>query len=415
MENRSFDHYFGSLSLLEGRKDVNGLIAGMSNLDVDGSAVPISHLAHAWAVQPDPGHGHQASLTQWNQGKNDGFVAQWQSLLPAKDRAAKTPWIMGYHTRQDLPVSYALADGFALCDRWHCALLGPTWPNRYHSHAATSAGMWANGDPFDGPTPYQALLDTGRSLRCYHAGDLWFPLLLSGIEFAAWQDTYLDGFFEDAQRGTLPNVAIVEPDFGFNDDHPPRDPRQGQLFLASVYEALRKSPQWNRSLMLVLYDEHGGFFDHVPPPEAKGETRGAEGFARLGFRIPGLVIGPLARRGETVHTLIEHSSVPGLYARLFGIPFINPRAELAGDLSEALSLDLVIDANRPEAAGVPVTEVPLDEAERRVRTPGGHGQPELERFFFEQGRLPRDRERAHRRRIDRYWAWCQALGTARFR
>src|SRR5690606_25750559 len=105
-----------------------------------------------------------------------------------------------------------------------------------------------------------------------------------------------EDFYEDAAAGALPNFSIVEPLYGLADDHPPAHPMAGQVFVQSVAKALAQGPQWNRSLLLVYYDEHGGFYDHVPPPTVP-DDRAADGFDRLGFRVPALVVSPWAQRG----------------------------------------------------------------------------------------------------------------------
>ncbi|MBT9554615.1 MAG: hypothetical protein IV100_01245, partial [Myxococcales bacterium] len=180
---------------------------------------------------------------------------------------------------------------------------------------------------------------------------------------------------------------------------PPNDIRQGELFIASVYEALRKSPKWDRTLLLVFYDEHGGLYDHVAPPKAAFDERAADGFDQLGFRIPGIAAGGLVRRGETIHTLIEHSSVPGLLSRIFELPFLNKRAELAGDLGTALSLDLRRDALRPVAPAMPAIEALFQDLDQAHMRP--FGQAELLDFAVQRGLTTRDGWRPALRKLHR--------------
>src|SRR5262249_3911563 len=134
MENRSFDHYFGSLALVEGRADVDGLTGAETNRAPDGATVAVHPLETY--TPADPPHDWDSAHTQWDRGANDGFVIAHAGADQAD--------VMGYHVRAQLPVSYALADQAALCHRWHCALLGPTWPNRFYLHAATSKGQKTN-------------------------------------------------------------------------------------------------------------------------------------------------------------------------------------------------------------------------------------------------------------------------------
>jgi phospholipase C len=411
MENRSFDHYLGSLSLLDGRADVDGLTAAMVNPAADGSPVGIRKLTTEHVISPDPPHSHAGALKQWNAGANDGFVRAWEPLLSGADKAKKLDYIMGYHTRETLPVTYALADAFTVCDRWFCSLLAPTWPNRFYTHAATADGHWSNKTPIDVPTPYPLLAQAGYTYGCYHANLLYFMVTITSMSIEDNHAAPLDQFFEHAAAGTLPNVSIVEPAFGSSSDHPPEDTRQGQVFISSVYEALRQSPHWERSMMVVLYDEHGGFFDHVAPPKVQGESRAAEGFDQLGFRIPGMVISPLAARGAAFHDVVDHASVPSLISNVFGLPHVNERSRLAGDLGGALTLDLRFDDARPAAPRMPRVDLSMEAFERGLGLP--YGQPELEQLAQAHG-IRRDLVE-ERRMAERALWHAERLGAVRVR
>lgn len=377
MENRSFDHYFGSLSLLEGRTDIDGLLAGMSNPARDGRVIAPRHLTSEYLIDPDPGHGHGDSMDQFNLGRNDGFVRNYEPKLDAST-ADRLDWPMGYYVRDQLPAFYTLADHFTLCERWFCSLLGPTWPNRYFSHAATSDGLWSNGTPLAARTIYANAMQAGLSVGCYRQHPVHFMMVVQDPAPGSYPSEPVETFFEHAAQGRLPNISVVEPNYGFNDDHPPHDVRLGQAFVAGVYEALRQSPQWDRTLMLVFYDEHGGFHDHVAPPTAAGETRVAEGFDQLGFRVPGMVIGPLARRGHVMRDVVDHASVPSLIANIFGLDHVNDRARLAGDLGAALDIELTLDANRVAPVALPEIAIP----DQKIRHAAGlpFGQPELAEY-----------------------------------
>lgn len=415
MENRSFDHYLGSLSLLDGRSDVDGLTAGMVNLDLNGAPVGIRKLTSEHIIDPDPSHSHPSALAQWNAGANDGFARSWDEVvmkhLPKSEQAKVHDYIMGYHTRETLPVTYALADAFTVCDRWFCSLLGPTWPNRFFTHAATSDGLWANTSVIDVPTPYPLLREAGYTFGCYHGNILYFLALITSMTLEEHNDAPLDAFFDAAKAGTLPNVSIVEPAFGVNSDHPPEDTRQGQIFLSSVYEALRQSPHWERSMMVVLYDEHGGFFDHVAPPKTQGETRAAEGFDQLGFRIPGMVISPLVKPGTAFHRVVDHASLPSLICNMFELPHINERARLAGDLGGALSIEMRFDDVRREPPKMPVVDLSMEAFERSMGRPTG--QPELEQYMASLGR--RRDLRVERQMAERALWHAERLGSVRIR
>lgn len=380
MENRSFDHYFSSLIIDEGRTDIIGADASFYNLASDGSTrIHPNWIRENYEITPDPPHGFASNNRQWNLGNNDGFVREWEQTmaganLATKDYESKLGLVMGYYKRSQLPALYTLADHFTLADQWYCSMLGPTWPNRKYSHAATSDGSRGNSGELRARTPYRELKSKGMTVKTYAALPFFhFGIIVQDLNVGL-ADT-MEDFFRDAENGTLPNVSVVEPDYSLNDDHPPQDIRLGQSFIASVYEALRKSPQWERSLMIVFYDEHGGFFDSQPPPTVEGEELAADGFDQLGFRVPALLIGPLVKRGHVFSEIVEHSSVPALISRVFELEQVNDRAALAGDLSLALDIELIEHAKRPPPPALGAIDVHHASIRHALAQP--FGQPEL--------------------------------------
>lgn len=336
MENRSFDHYFGSLSLLEG-KQVDGLRPGMANPRPDNSMSGIYR--ETLRCVADPPHGWVSTHAQVNGGRNDGFVLEHFKRVGA----AHGDEVMGYLTRAHLPISYALADEFALCDRWFCAVQGPTWPNRLFLHSAQSNGRTNNDLPvgagFRFPTIYDQLQAAGVTWKYYYS-DLPFLLLYSSLGRLADHIVPVAQYFEDARSGNLPQVSVVEPAFGLNDDHPPHDIRLGQAFISSVVHALGQSPHWRRSMFLLTYDEHGGFFDHVAPPKVQDE-RASEGFDDAGVRVPGLVISPWAKRGYVSSVVHEHSSWPALLERKFNLAPMTLRDANANSFDDVFDFDRI--------------------------------------------------------------------------
>jgi phospholipase C len=352
MENRSFDHYFGARRLLEGRP-VDGLQASFSNPRPDGTPVPPFALADR-CVQ-DPPHGWDASHRQVDDGRMDGFVREhWADV-----GALHGDQVMGYLQRSQLPVSYALADEFALCERWFCSVRGPTWPNRFYLHAAQSNGRKNNDFPsppgFKFKTIYDTLEEAGIDWKYYYT-DLPFLALFASLQRKTQRQATIQQFFDDARAGTLPKVCVVEPGFGLNDDHPPHDIQLGQAFISSVVNALGQSPQWSRSMLVLAYDEHGGFFDHVLPPTVDDE-RSADGFGALGMRVPGLIVSPWARRGFLSQTLYEHSSVPALIEFLHGLSPLTVRDANANYFLDVFDRDR-LNRNDPRPfPSLPVIEV----------------------------------------------------------
>jgi phospholipase C len=351
MENRSYDHWLGARSLLEG-KPGDGLLATMSNRDLDGNDIAVSPASGSLCV-PDPPHGWEQSHEQWASGVNAGFLTEHQRRAPG-DLAP-----MQYMTRQHLPVTWALADAYATCDRWFASVMGPTWPNRMYWLAGTSMGMQGNELPpedFTAPTIFHRLDEKAVPWKLYY-GDLPFLFLLGhGFDVdPVGRVLPIDDFYSDAAAGTLPPVTYLDPPFGYADDHPPHHPILGQQFLASVYTALANSPQWKDTLLVVTYDEHGGFFDHVPPPTV-ADDRAAMGFDQLGFRVPSLVIGPYVKQGFVSSVQRDHTSVLKHLETGFGLAPLTARSSAANDLSELIDTDRLTAGE----AAAPITLAPVD-------------------------------------------------------
>jgi phospholipase C len=396
MENRSFDHYLGRLKhdpSYPGASGVDGLVGNEANPDSNGDPVTVFKLTTF--TPPDPPHDWDPCHAQWDQGKNDGFV---KAHAGASERD-----VMGYHDRSQIKFTYWLADNFTVCDRWFASVMGPTWPNRFYLHAATSGGMKAN-NPFvvGGPrTIWEELKAKGLTGKNYSAGSVaWFTggfvgKVLSGVNPVVPMDT----FFEDAKKGTLPNFAIIDPDFQANDDHPSHDIQLGQAFMASVYNALAQSPQWSRLLFVITYDEHGGFFDHVPPPTCADER---PEFQRLGFRVPSIIIGPTVRRGYVHSVGLEHASVAATLATRFGIATLTDRMRGANDLSSAIDPRLVDD---PQAPPPPPPALLPFAASLLLDDAAPNSQPELEAMVA-RGMIP-PRFVDQRTRTERLRSWLQ--------
>lgn len=401
MENRSFDHYLGSLRVLEGRADVEGLTGSESNLTTGNVAVPV-HLLQDF-TPADPPHGWDACHAQWNAGANDGFVRAHAGANEAD--------VMGFHVRSQLPVTYALADAGVVCNRWFSGCLGPTWPNRYYLHGATSRGVQANVPALGFTSIFDRLAAASVDATNYYSDVAWATGGYGKLTGLAT----IERFFEDAEAGSLPPFSILDPSFvggGANDDHPDHDIRLGQALIGSVVAALGQSPQWSRCLLLVTYDEHGGFYDHVAPPETIDERAD---FRRLGFRVPSLVIGPTVRRGCAIDDVLEHSSVAATAARRWGLEPMNDRAAQAGDLSVCIDPSRIGDPLPPPV--IPQVAVSLGALRRRqelARRVGQVSHVELMRAI-DAVRPPRALDRrgdadAIARRV---LAWGERVGAVR--
>jgi phospholipase C len=365
MENRSFDHYLGTLKLLEGRA-VDGLTGNETNPAPNGTPVKVHQLTSG--KQDDPPHEWDAAHAQFNAGANDGFV---------KAHAGSSQEdVMGYFARAQLPITYALADSFAVCDRWFSSVMGPTWPNRFYLHGATSKGQKRNLPSAGLQSIFQALDQKGISNKNYFVDLPW----ASGGYFKLSGLAPLNDFLAAAAAGTLPQFSIIDPGFSSNDDHPSHDVALGQALIATVFTALAKSPQWSKCLFVLTYDENGGFYDHVPPPKTVDDL---PEFEQLGFRVPSIVCGPFVRNGCVVSTQYEHVSVISTVTTRFGLAPLNARVAATHDLSDCIDPAYLADPRTPPA--LPTLSISVPDALARVgRT---SSQPELEEMA-DRGLIP---------------------------
>ena len=342
LENRSFDHMLGYLSLEDGRTDIEGLKPGMTNT-ADGIVYPVAHLPATHVPDPrwDPDHSSKAADLQIGGGKMDGFAESYRQTLVGRGVPNPDPGlVMGYYNAADLPVYDHLATEFCVCDHWHSSVPGATWPNRLYALVGRADGSCDDKDP----PPIYAMHSFVRHLDASQVGWRWYSYafgtlrcadpeyLISHRErFAFVERTKLPleatladeilldpdsaSFLEDAARGTLAPVSWIDPlfkDFNLahavsNDDHPPSDVGAGQELVLLVYNALASGPLWDKTLLLVVYDEHGGFHDHVPPPEAPDDD--PVKFGRYGIRVPALVISPWVANRSVGHELYDHASI----------------------------------------------------------------------------------------------------------
>jgi phospholipase C len=342
MENRSFDHFFGWLPGANGRQ------AGLSYKDSAG----VSHPTHS--LPPDyqgcgfldPGHSYSDGRAQFHNGACDGFLFDGSDSDPAngKPNQANDIFAIGYYGQNDLPFLGAAGPAFTILDNYFCGIMAETYPNRFYMHAAQTDRLMNNSTTSTLPTIWDRLQEKGLSGR-YYFSDLPF-LALWGTKYASISKPFAQ-FLADAQAGTLPNVAFIDPRFEdegsgtSQDDHPHADIRNGEVFLNQIYNAVRSSPNWSKTVLIINFDEWGGFYDHVPPPTAPippasaaaGDTDG-----RLGFRVPCMVISPYARRNFVAHGQYDHTSILRMIEWRFGLPPLTVRDQTATNLAEVLNL-----------------------------------------------------------------------------
>jgi phospholipase C len=357
MENRSFDHMLGFLSIDQGRGDVDGPTLEMTN-DYRGETYRV-HPATSTRMSKaqDPCHSGWCVDEQLS-NKNSGFVSNY--MKTRKGPIVGPPDIvMAYHTAEQLPVYAYLADEFCVCNRWFCSVRGATMPNRCYAVAGTSNGLRNNLSP---TRPYN-VPSFVRHLKPeqwrWYSHDYVPMLWLIDPQFGLDQEAvpaYFDrrdilghrSFLERAAANDLPAVSWIDPNFfdltfgpaGSNDDHPPSDLHAGQKLVLQLFDALAQSELWEKTLLVITYDEHGGFFDHVEPGAA-ADDRAAMRF--YGPRVPALVVSPWIAKGKASDTVFDHTSIIKTILTRFGgdangqLPNMGARVAAANHLGELLT------------------------------------------------------------------------------
>jgi phospholipase C len=331
MENRSFDHLLGWLPGADGRQ------AGLTYTDRAGAPLSTYPLApdYQGCGLSDPDHSYAGGRIEYNGGLCDGWLRAGEN-----DRFA-----IGYYVKDDLSFLGNAAPAWTTCDRYFTSIMAGTYPNRVYQHAAQTDRLGNQLLPISNlPTIWDRLADHTIS-RKYYFSD--FPFLaLWGTKYVGISRPVSD-FFSDCRAGTLPSVSFVEPRFAgehlglSNDYHPHGDIRNAEAFLNSVYEAVISSPNWSSTVLVINFDEWGGFFDHVPPPTAAIPTAdaalGSDGL--MGFRVPALVISPWSPRGTVAHGTYDHTSVLKMIEWRWNMRPLTVRDANASNLADLLDFD----------------------------------------------------------------------------
>jgi phospholipase C len=379
LENRSFDHMLGfsGISGRDAENDsptrINGLTGAEKNT-FNGATFSVSEDADN--VMPvDPAHEFESVLAQlcgpgaiyapggcYPAIKNDGFVASYV----ASGGNSEPGEVMKCFAPAQLPALVTLAEEFAICDNWHASLPGPTWPNRMFAHAASSGGLdhspttqeiveWETigGFQFKAGSLFDALKRKGVPWRLYAGDD--FPMLggLKGISL--FDIRHYSSLAADLSQSIFPyNYIFIEPSYDVlnqyrnsTSQHPLTDVTLGEQLIKETYECLRSSPHWDTSVLIITWDEHGGFYDHAIPPAAvsPGDTAPSNKYNRYGFtfeqhgpRVPAIVISPLVPKNVIDHRLYDHASIPATIEAAFGIGYLTQRDAKANSLNALLSL-----------------------------------------------------------------------------
>jgi phospholipase C len=412
LENRSFDHMLG-WSGIHGTDASTGLPTAIDGLTgeetnplANGTTIPVSRGAR-YALTVDPRHEFADVLEQlggagagypkggpYPAAVNSGFASRFAGTFPA-DLAANGCAPMTAFTPDQVPVITQLAREFAVCDRWFSSLPGPTWPNRFFAHAASSGGLddspqagrsltdIAFGFKFANGTIYERLDQVGKGWFVVEGDAFPQALVLHGmLERVPGRFISFDALKSRlGQPGYGAALTFIEPDYGHvvgdgrnfmcgNSQHPLDDVTRGEAFIKEVYGCLRASQYWGTSLLLITYDEHGGFYDHVPPPSAVppgdawvDSTANVNGFGfdRLGVRVPAVVVSPLVPRGLVDHTQYDHSSISAAVRTIFGTTPLTARDAAANSFTHLASLseprtDTPMVLETPAASGIPDCE-----------------------------------------------------------
>lgn len=352
-ENRSFDHMLGYLSLEGGRTDIDGLDGTQSN-EYNGHVYRPEHLSDT-VFAPDPSHDW-SNVQKQLENNNGGFIENFANKDPDSPER-----ILNFFGRKEVPIFEHLSNQFCVCDRWFSPLPAATQPNRMYCLAGTSNGKVENRPIPQAPNgwnvkPIFEFLPNGVTWR-YYSHDVASLRFVKGYLTAG--TSKISTFYKQAQEGTLPNVCWIDPDFGYltypgpaNDDHPEHDITHGQNLIRRVYKALLTGPHWRKTLLIVVYDEHGGFYDHVSPKK----WTPADDYPNCrvyGVRVPALVISPWIRRrvayGRESHHLsaddviFDHTSILKTIAQRFckkadgSLPSITRRVDAANSLGPLLT------------------------------------------------------------------------------
>ena len=380
LENRSFDHMLGSLQAVV--PGLDGIDPAALRSNAVNGATFLQAPGAARTLANDPKHEHVDTMAQLaiqpnGTCANSGFVSDFARAYPASTSADQAE-IMKYFAVGTLPATHALAQTFTVCDKWFSSLPGPTWPNRFFAHSGTSLGhvlmpqglFDLNLHWYNQTTIYDRLNEKNISWKIYH-GDMPQSLLLvhqlvpKNLARYAPQGRFFEDLGGDASQ--FPAYAFIEPEYsspGQSDDHPPHDVLAGERLIADVYNGLRTSAIWSSALLVVVWDEHGGFYDHASPPVAAPPDFHQEEFTfdRYGVRVPAILVSPLAAPG-VCHTLFDHTSILRFVSDLWQLGPLGNRVNQAVSLATALSGGASNNGPQalfvgPDGAPPPVVEQP---------------------------------------------------------
>jgi phospholipase C len=370
MENHSFDNLLGMM----GRGDGFPLGAdGKPKVALPNGQGQLVHAFHMPSECMTNGVGNDWNVAHrsYDNGTNRGFVE------------ASSGESVGYFLGEDIPFTWGLAKTFPLADRWFCSVLGQTDPNRRYLVSGTSLGLI--NDSFPAPLPpngtiFDSLNKHGITWKDYYSDLPSAGVYLSQLGQPAIRDNLvtIKEFYTDAAAGTLPQFSLLDPNFTIQSEENPQNIQFGDQFLSDVVSSVMSGPQWSKTLMIWTYDEWGGWYDHVPPPAAippddippdlpPGSLPGT--FARYGFRVPGGVISPYAKKDYVSHTIYDHTSILKTIETKWNLPALTRRDANAHDV-----LDMVDLTSKPAFLTPPRLPDPANPVQSYTCLPTGPGQ-----------------------------------------
>jgi phospholipase C len=359
MENRSFDHMLGALKATH--PNIDGLTGNESNPDTSGAQVRVQPLAEYQSqLDPDPNHHfaavnlqifnstqHGPPLAPTMQGFITSYFNQQQNTAHSRD-------ILYYFTPDKLPVLTTLATQYAVFNRWFASIPGPTICNRAFAHYGTSFGQVSMDLFYEGKAfqaIYTRLLSAGHTCKLFYYDEASSTMEVVNLlqNQPSIFGTFPD-FLSACSQNALPDYCFIEPNYTdhpapdgsgeaiASDQHPDHDVRAGEQFIAQVYNAIRSNPNlWPNTALLLVYDEHGGIYDHVPPPSCAPDTPfiaqpadtgtlDSFSFDRLGIRVPAILISPWVAAGSVINDTFEHACIPATITEFFQLPDV-PRSQ----------------------------------------------------------------------------------------
>jgi phospholipase C len=365
MENHSFDNYFGMLARRGNPKadgfryDAHGRPTAVNRTD-KGHPVRAFRMPTYCQMEHEPNQRWNGTHVAVDHGRMDGFVV------------ASGDVAMGYWDEEDLPFYYSLAKTFPLANRWFSSAPCQTYPNRRFLHAATAFGLVSTitPGPNDAPPPNGTIFDRlnayGLSWANYFTDLPSTAIIPATVKQNPANMRPIAQFYADCAAGTLPNYCLVDPDFGIadvaggfvpgealptilraqgEDEENPQNIRYGEAFVARVVNAVMQSPAWEKTLLVWLYDEHGGYYDHVPPPRAikpddikpdLGPDDYPGGYDIYGPRVPAVVVSPWARKHHVSDVVHDHTSVLAFVEKKWNLPALTYRDANAAWMSSFL-------------------------------------------------------------------------------